>query len=255
MLMKQKGIILKSVEYGESDKIITILNEHGAKVPLMARRAKKVKTGLQAHTQMFVYGLFIYNKWRGMGTLNSVDVIDQHYELQLDLYESSFATLCAETIDRSMEEEEISKFNFDLLQFVLNKISSGQSAQLMSIIVLLKCMNKYGFSASFNICAVSGNTDQSQLIGYRFKFDGAISKSEAYQDPHALQLSNRTLYLLDILLKLPIDKMNELKIHQDILDEMSELMIMLYREYAGMFFKSQKLINQLKRLELNDLDK
>ena len=46
-----------------------------------------------------------------------------------------------------MEEEEISKFNFDLLQFVLNKISSGQSAQLMSIIVLLKCMNKYGFSA------------------------------------------------------------------------------------------------------------
>ncbi|HCD7615928.1 DNA repair protein RecO, partial [Staphylococcus aureus] len=24
---------------------------------------------------------------------------------------------------------------------------------------------------------------------------------------------------------------------------------MLYREYAGMFFKSQKLINQLKRLE------
>ncbi|HAR7019198.1 DNA repair protein RecO, partial [Staphylococcus aureus] len=25
--------------------------------------------------------------------------------------------------------------------------------------------------------------------------------------------------------------------------------LMLYREYAGMFFKSQKLINQLKRLE------
>ncbi|PTK42511.1 DNA repair protein RecO, partial [Staphylococcus hominis] len=26
-------------------------------------------------------------------------------------------------------------------------------------------------------------------------------------------------------------------------------MIMLYREYAGMYFKGQKLINQLKRLE------
>lgn len=36
-----KGIIIKAVDYGESDKIITILNEHGAKVPLMARRAKK----------------------------------------------------------------------------------------------------------------------------------------------------------------------------------------------------------------------
>lgn len=106
--MKQKGIIIKSVDYGESDKIITILNEYGAKIPLMARRAKKVKSGLQAHTQMFVYGLFIYNKWRGMGTLNSVDVIDQHYELQLDLFESSYASLCTETIERSMEENEVS---------------------------------------------------------------------------------------------------------------------------------------------------
>lgn len=43
MLEKQKGIIIKSVDYGESDKIITILNEHGAKIPLMVRRAKKIK--------------------------------------------------------------------------------------------------------------------------------------------------------------------------------------------------------------------
>ncbi len=53
---------------------------------------KKVKTGLQAQTQLFVYGLFIYNQWRGMGTLNSVDVISQHYKLQMDLYVSSYAS-------------------------------------------------------------------------------------------------------------------------------------------------------------------
>ena len=38
-----KRVIIKAVDYGESDKIITILNEHGAKVPLMARRAKKLR--------------------------------------------------------------------------------------------------------------------------------------------------------------------------------------------------------------------
>ena len=42
--------------------------------------------------------------------------------------------------------------------------------------------------------------------------------------------------------------MNHFNINQALLDEMSELMIMLYREYAG-YFKGQKLINQLKRLE------
>lgn len=249
MLIKQKGIIIKTIDYGESDKIITILNEYGAKVPLMVRRAKKSKSGLQANTQLFVYGLFIYSKWKGMGTLSSVDVIDQNYHLRLDIYESSYASLCTETIDRSMEIDEISKNSYELLHFVLDKIRQGISAQLMSVVVLLKCMTKFGFNAVFDRCVITQSEDQSKLVGYSFKYDGAISENVAYKDTHAFQLSNKTLYLLDILQKLPINQMSSLSIHETIVDEMSELVILLYKEYAGMYFKSQKLINQLYRLD------
>ncbi|ASE59273.1 DNA repair protein RecO [Staphylococcus saprophyticus] len=249
MLIKQKGIIIKTIDYGESDKIITILNEYGAKVPLMVRRAKKSKSGLQANTQLFVYGLFIYSKWKGMGTLSSVDVIDQNYHLRLDIYESSYASLCTETIDRSMETDGISKNSYELLHFVLDKIRQGISAQLMSVVVLLKCMTKFGFNAVFDRCVITQSEDQSKLVGYSFKYDGAISENVAYKDTHAFQLSNKTLYLLDILQKLPINQMSSLSIHETIVDEMSELVILLYKEYAGMYFKSQKLINQLYRLD------
>lgn len=249
MLIKQKGIIIKTIDYGESDKIITILNEHGAKVPLMVRRAKKSKSGLQANTQLFVYGLFIYSKWKGMGTLSSVDVIEQNYHLRLDIYESSYASLCAETIDRSIEADEISKNSYEMLHFVLDKIKQGISAQLMSVVVLLKCMTRFGFNAVFDRCVITQSDDQSKLVGYSFKYDGAISENVAYKDTHALQLSNKTLYLLDILQKLPINQMSSLSIHEAIVDEMSELVILLYKEYAGMYFKSQKLINQLYRLD------
>ena len=98
MLVKQKGIIIKTVDYGESDKIITILSESGAKIPLMVKRAKKSRTGMQANTQLFVYGLFIYAKLRGLGILNSVDVISQNYQLRLDIYESSYAALVLKSL-------------------------------------------------------------------------------------------------------------------------------------------------------------
>ncbi|WP_105992674.1 DNA repair protein RecO [Staphylococcus simulans] len=249
MLVKQKGIIIKTVDYGESDKIITILSESGAKIPLMVKRAKKSRTGMQANTQMFVYGLFIYAKLRGLGILNSVDVISQNYQLRLDIYESSYAALCTEVIDKSMEEEQVSKFNFQLLDFCLDRIAQGYSSQLMSVIVLLKKMPEFGFTIPFNQDVLSGNTDQSVLCGYSFKYHGVIAQENFAKDERAIPISNKTLYLLDVLQKLPIDKMNALKIHQTIVDEMSELLIMLYREYAGVFFKSQKLINQLHRLE------
>ena len=98
MLEKQKGIIIKSVDYGESDKIITILNEHGAKIPLMVRRAKNQNRFTSPYATICVW-LIYYNKWKGMGTLSSVDVINQYYDLRLDIFNSSYATLCTEQLN------------------------------------------------------------------------------------------------------------------------------------------------------------
>ena len=58
MLEKQKGIIIKSVDYGESDKIITILNEHGAKIPLM-RRAKNQNRFTSPYATICVWLIYL----------------------------------------------------------------------------------------------------------------------------------------------------------------------------------------------------
>lgn len=247
MLVKQKGIIIKTVDYGESDKIITILNEHGAKIPLMVRRAKKVNTGLQATTQLFVKGLFIYNKWRGMGTLSSVDVINSYYGLRTDIFTNSYASLCLETIDGAMDTDHVDVKMYALLEFTLSQIDEGLSAQLIANIVMLKCMTYYGFDINLTHCAVK-NTDQpGEFVGYSFKYDGVLSKSAAHLDPYYMPLTNKAIYLMAILKQLPLSKINSISIHDDIVEEMSQFILLIYKEYSGMYFKSQRLINQLRR--------
>ncbi|MDO5374676.1 MAG: DNA repair protein RecO [Staphylococcus rostri] len=247
MLVKQKGIIIKTVDYGESDKIITVLNEHGAKIPLMVRRAKKAKSGLQASTQLFVEGLFIYNKWRGMGTLTSVDVINSHYDLRIDLFTNSYATLCLETIDGAFDADKVDPQMYALLTFALTQIDAGVSAQLVANIVMLKCITYYGFDINLTHCAVKNTDEPGEFVGYSFKYDGVISKTAAHLDPHLMPLSNKALYLMAILKQLPLSKINSLSIHEDIIEEMSQFILMIYKEYAGMYFKSQRMINQLRR--------
>ena len=56
-----------------------------------------------------------------MGTLSSVDVINQYYDLRLDIFNSSYATLCTEAIERSMDNDDISPFHYKLLHFVLKR--------------------------------------------------------------------------------------------------------------------------------------
>ncbi|MEJ7540641.1 DNA repair protein RecO [Staphylococcus intermedius] len=253
MLVKQKGIIIKAVDYGESDKIITILNEHGAKVPLMVRRAKKVKSGLQATTQIFVQGLFIYNQWKGMGTLTSVDVLNLNYELRQDIFAHSYASLCLETVDRAMEADEINPGMYQLLNFSFERLQEGVSPQLIANIVMLKCMPRFGFDIDLSKCVLTDTTNPAQLTHFSFKYDGIIASEVTYRDPHALPLSNKTIYLTYVLKDLPLGKIKSLRIQDGIVEEMSKFILLLYKEYAGMYFKSQRLINQLNRLQVTDL--
>lgn len=174
----------------------------------MVRYAKKSKAGLQAHAQLLVYDLLIYNKWKGMGALSSIDVTSQYHQLRLDISDSSYAALYVEVINRSLEPGEVSLHHYELLELIPNKISEGNSAQPMSIIVLLKCTSKFGSDTLFNCCAIASDTDQSKLIVYGFKYDGTVSETVLSNDPYALKLSNKTSYLLDILQKLSVNKMN-----------------------------------------------
>ena len=182
-----------------------------------------------------------------MGTLSSVDVINQYYDLRLDIFNSSYATLCTEAIERSMDNDDISPFHYKLYtsylkrsQMVIHSINVNYSS--------FKMYESFWVYSIFNH-SISNSYDQSKLVAYSFVYDGTILESELYKDPHAFRISNKTLYLLDVLQKLPIDKMNQFNISQEILDEMSELILLIYKEYAGMYFKGQKLINQLKRIE------
>ncbi|ARJ49878.1 DNA repair protein RecO [Staphylococcus lutrae] len=249
MLVKQKGIIIKAIDYGESDKIITILNEHGAKIPLMVRRAKKVKSGLQATTQRFVEGLFIYNKWKGMGTLTSVDILHLNYELRQDIFAHSYGSLCVETIDRAMEPDEVQQGMYQLLHFALHRFQHGVSPQLIANIVMLKCITHFGFDIDLSQCVITGDTNPAHLSHYSFKYNGVIAQQVAYKDPKALPLSNKTIYLMLVLKNLPLTKINDIRIQESIIEEMSQFILLLYKEYAGMYFKSQRMINQLHRLE------
>ena len=64
----------------------------------------------------------------------------------------------------------------------MKKISNGDSAQLMSIIVLFKMYESFWVYSIFNHSAISNSYDRSKLVAYSFVYDGTILESELYKD-------------------------------------------------------------------------
>ena len=62
MLTRTRGLVTKAVNFGEGDKILTLLSDRFGKIQVMAKGARRTKSKLMAGTQLFCYGDFVLFK-------------------------------------------------------------------------------------------------------------------------------------------------------------------------------------------------
>lgn len=244
MLKKTKGIVIKRIPYGDHHLIVTFLSENGVKTTLMARNARK-SNKYGAGLDLFYENIFIYSQFKGMGTLSSIDTIKSHYELRLDIEKLTYCQLICETIDKAIEEHDVSKFYFQLLQLGLDQLDQGIKPKLIGILVGLKCMPLYGFTPIFHWSMHENHGNQEKFVAYSIKYNSPITKQGLLDDEHAFKIQNRSLYFMHLLYHLPIEQEVNLNISDEYLKEMEHLMFLLYDEFIGVHLKSRQIIKQL----------
>ncbi|TDM15566.1 DNA repair protein RecO [Macrococcus bovicus] len=244
MLNKVNGIVLRRVPYGDSHLIITFLAERGRKIAVMARNARKSKKW-GSSLDLFYENLFIFSQFKGMGTLTSVDTFNSHYALRNDLYSLTYAQYIAELIDRSLDEEEENRFCYTLLKFGLDKISEGHDPAVIALIVSLKMMRLYGYQPNFNRSEIDQSTDAQAFTAYSFKYNSVLTAGQLAQDIHAIPVSSRALYVLNLFIHLPLEQFSQININKDTIKEMERLVFKMYDEYTGVYLKSRKILEQL----------
>lgn len=248
MLKKSVGIVIRRVEYGDNHLIITFLNEAGIKVAVMARNARK-STKYGAGLDLFYENLFIFSQFKGMGTLSSVDIIKSHYSIRSDIMKLTYAQYIVEIIDRGLDDDTSNKQVFQLLKFGLYRISEGDNEALIALFVSLKMMSLYGYEPNFKYSTHDGALDHKDFVAYSFKYNSVVTKFGLIDDPHAIRISNKALYLLYLLDEVPLDKVSGMKISDEVVREMESLVFKMYDEFVGVFLKSRKIIEQLNQMD------
>lgn len=92
MLCTVDGLVIKSQNYGENDRILTLLTSDG-KITVIAKGARSMKSKVQNLTQPFVYGNFELNsKNQGMPWLKGGSIEHSFYDLREDIHKLFLAT-------------------------------------------------------------------------------------------------------------------------------------------------------------------
>lgn len=242
---KWEGIVLKSIPYGESNKIVTIYTREAGKMTAMARGAKKPASRLAAVTQSFTHGFFLLRTGRGMGTLEQGEPIDSMRHIREDLEATAYASFVVELIDRLTDDQSQSPNVFSLLYDALHAINEEYDPEAIALFVEWKMLPVAGVHPVLHQCANCRATDGE--FAFSFKEIGFLCHRCFHIDPYLVRLTPTQLRLIRTFFTVPIQEVGSLKLKKATKQFMKKIVRTVYDEQVGIRLKSRQFLDQLER--------
>lgn len=247
MLQKGEGIVIRCVDYGETNKIVTAFTRDSGKIAFMARGVKKPRSSLASVTQLFTYGHYLYFTGKGMGTLRQGEVLDTFRALREDIYRTAYAAYIAELLDRLTDEKSPKPFLFEWLYQSLHYIDEGVDPEVISFIFEAKMLNVAGIRPQLEKCVNCGK-QEGQFV-FSVKEGGLLCSRCAAIDPRHLKLSGASLKLMRLFVNMDMKRLGKVSLKPKTKKELKLALTAYYEEYSGLKLKSKRFLDQMERME------
>jgi DNA repair protein RecO (recombination protein O) len=245
MLQKVEGIVIRTTDYGETNKIVTLYTREWGKVGVMARGAKKPNSRLSAVTQLFSYGYFLIQKGTGLGNMQQGELISSMRTIREDIFLTAYASYILELTDRSTEERKPNPYLFELVLQTLNYMNEEYDLEILIHIFEMKMLNTLGLYPNLNQCAVCGQTDGR--FSFSIRENGFLCHRCLNKDPYHLSISSSTLKLLRLFYYFDLSRLGNISVKPETKKEIKRVIDMYYEEYSGLHLKSKKFLDQMEQ--------
>lgn len=247
MLVKTEGIVIRTRDYGEANKIVVLYTREHGKIALMARGAKKAQSRLRGVTQVLTHGQYLYFAGRGMGNLNQGETIHTFHSLHEDILTMSYAAYIVELLEKMTEDAEPNGYLFHLLEKILLSLQEGKDADILCRIFELKLLALSGYRPQLEACVHCGATDRP----YTFSAakGGFLCLDCRQHDPQGLTLSPASQRLLRLFLYFDIDRLGDIRVKKETKRQLERAMRAYLDYHTDLYLKSRQFLEQMLQFE------
>lgn len=247
MLRQLEGIILKTRDYGETHKIITIYTKEIGKITAIARGANKPKSKLSAVSQVFIQGEFLIYVTKGLSTIQQGQTLSSFRHIREDIVKTAYAAYLIELTDKLIEEKRPDPFIYDQLNKTLAWIDEKEEFMIPMMMFELKLFAKGGFAPIVDRCVRCGRTEGFQSFSIQ---EGGVLCEQCYPiDDRAIQLSTSILKLLSIFLHVGLERIGDISVKQSNEQLLRKIFDQYYDQYGGFSLKSRNFLSQIDLLK------
>ena len=175
-----KALVLRGVDYKESDRILTLLTQDMGKVTVSARGCRKKNSPLSAGCQLLCWSEFVLFQYQGRWTVKECSALREFRGMRTDLEKFALGCYFAEVAELLSVEELPSP---ELLSLALNSLHAldrlDRPPALVKAAFEWKAMCLAGYEPLLDACAVCG---QEEPADARFHLREGVLHCAACRD-------------------------------------------------------------------------
>ena len=264
------AILLRKIEYGDHDYIISFLTRTHGRISVIAKNAKKSIRRFTGALDIFslnhIHCIFPKKNKNSLTILSQNELEDGFGNIRYDIYKTAYASFWTEIIYSYLEEEKAEPEFYDLLLFSLNQLNSGAiSREIIHIFLQLRFIALSGFEPNIEYCGKchsSIDTIRENKIIFDLKKGqmlcmDCVKKSEHTKSEYTnsvpaslnqkLILSKGTLKQLFWINNTDINRVARIRFSDSALKEGQFLLESFIPFHLGREFKSLKFLRRLRQ--------
>lgn len=163
-----QAILLRRINYGENDLIVTLFTFDVGKLTVIAKSAKKSKKRFPGILELFnqLDVVYSYNQHQNLPILKEAALHDAYINIRADIHKTGYASYWAELIDFWLQEGNAQKALYHLLQEVLSDLDKGKTLdQVLNIYFQMKFLSLAGLQPNLLTCCKCQKQTDCMLPG------------------------------------------------------------------------------------------
>lgn len=158
MYIKTEGIVLREVQYRDTDKILTVLTRQHGKLTLKARGIARKVSPLKSACQLLTYSEFTIFEYRGFSTINEAQAKEMFLPLRDNIERLSLASYFAQVAEVISQEDSPNPELLSLLLNSLHALAYLHKPQIqIKAVFELRAACLAGYEPDLSGCAVCAN--------------------------------------------------------------------------------------------------
>jgi len=203
MLYKTEGIVLKSTEFEEADKIVTIYTKDYGKITAIAKGVRKTKSKFGSSLEILTHSIFLIYKGRNIDIVSQTEILESFFSTSKEVIKFAFAVNCVEMVNKLTEEREINIGLFNLLKEVLHYLRKTDDPKLLTLSFKWQTISLLGYRPSINhCCRCNKDVEDQKEMYFNIKEGGLLCNNCVAEDKE--ECIKVSLYFVKLLRKMLI---------------------------------------------------